>query len=140
MSAGTGIRHSERNDEDVPIRLFQIWLRPSAPGGVPRWGNKPFPKLDRAGVFVPLASGRNAEGALPIRSDAEVYGAILRAGGETSYSFRKGDAGYLVPATGEVEVNGVKVHRREGLVIENEETIAIEAHADSELVLVVTVT
>ena len=24
MSAGTGIRHSEQNDEDVPIRLFQI--------------------------------------------------------------------------------------------------------------------
>jgi redox-sensitive bicupin YhaK (pirin superfamily) len=138
MSAGTGISHSERNDEDVPIRLFQIWLRPSAPGGVPQWGNKLFPKLDRAGVFVPLASGRDAEGALPIRTDAEVYGAFLRAGDKTSYSFRKGDAGYLVPATGEVEVNGVQVHGREGLVIENEETIAIEAHADSELVLVVT--
>jgi redox-sensitive bicupin YhaK (pirin superfamily) len=88
--------------------------------------------------LVPLASGRNAEGALPIRTDAEVYGALLRAGGETNYSFRKGDAGYLVPATGEVEVSGVRVHAREGLVIENEETIAIKALADSELVLVVT--
>jgi len=138
MSAGTGIRHSEQNDEDVPIRLFQIWLRPSAAGGIPRWGNKPFPKLDRAGVFVPLASGRNAEGALPIRTDAEVYGALLRAGGKTSYSFREGDAGYLVPATGQVEVSGVQVLAREGLVIENEETIAIKALTDSELVLVVT--
>ena len=138
MSAGTGIRHSEQNEEDVPIRLFQIWLRPSAAGGIPRWGNKPFPKVDRAGVFVPLASGRNAEGALPIRTDAEVYGALLRAGGKTSYSFRKGDAGYLVPATGEVEVSGVQVHAREGLVIENEEMIAIKALTDSELVLVVT--
>src|SRR6266436_6538929 len=101
-------------------------------------GNKPFPKADRAGVFVPLASGRNAEGALPIRTDAEVYGALLRAGAKTSYSFRKGDAGYLVPATGEVEVNGVQVHAREGLVIENEEMIAIKALTDSELVLVVT--
>jgi hypothetical protein len=50
----------------------------------------------RAGVLVPLASGRNAEGALPIRTDAEVYGALLRAGAKTSYSFCKGDAGYLV--------------------------------------------
>ena len=138
ISAGTGIRHSEENEEDVPIRLFQIWLRPSTAGGIPQWGNKPFPKLDRAGVFVPLASGRNAEGALPIRTDAEVYGALLRAGGKTSYSFHKGDAGYLVPATGEVEVSGVQVHAREGLVIENEEMIAIKAVTDSELVLVVT--
>jgi quercetin 2,3-dioxygenase len=59
-SAGTGIRHSEHNEEDAPIRLFQIWLRPSAAGGIPGWGNKPIPKVDRAGVFVPLASGRNS--------------------------------------------------------------------------------
>ena len=140
MSAGTGIRHAEQNDEDVPIRLFQIWLKPSGAGGIPKWGNKPFPKLDRAGVFVPLASGRNSQGALPIRTDAEVYGALLQTGTKTSYSFRKGDAGYLVPATGEVEVNGVQVHAREGLVIENEEMVAIKALTDSELVLVVTAT
>ena len=138
MTAGTGIRHSEQNEEDVPVRLFQIWLKPSTAGGIPRWGTKPFPKVDRAGVFVPLASGRNAEGALPIRTDAEVYGALLHAGAKTRYSFRKGDAGYLVPATGEVEVSGVNVHAREGLVIENEEMIAIKALTDSELVLVVT--
>jgi len=140
MSAGTGIRHSEKNEEDVPIRLFQIWLRPSAAGGIPQWGSKPFPKADRAGVFVPLASGRNAEVALPIRTDAEVYGAILQAGSKTSYSFQKGDAGYLVPATGEVDVSGVLLNAREALVIENEETIAIKAFADSELVLVITST
>jgi redox-sensitive bicupin YhaK (pirin superfamily) len=138
MSAGTGIRHSEQNDEDVPIRLFQIWLKPSVAGGIPQWGNKPFPKSDRAGVFVPLASGRNAESALPIRTDAEVYGALLQAGTKTSYSFRKGDASYLVPATGEVEVNGVQVHASEGLVIENEEMVSISALTNAELVLVVT--
>jgi quercetin 2,3-dioxygenase len=138
MSAGTGIRHSEENEEDVPIRLFQIWLKPSAAGGIPQWGNKPFPKADRAGAFVPLASGRNAEGALPIRTDAEVYGALLQAGARTSFSFRKGDAGYLVPATGEVEVGMVQVGAREGLVIENEKMVAINALRDSELILVVT--
>jgi len=138
MSAGTGIRHSEENEEDVPIRLFQIWLKPSAAGGIPQWGNKPFPKADRAGAFVPLASGRNAEGALPIRTDAEVYGALLQAGARTSFSFRKGDAGYLVPATGEVEDGRVQVGAREGLVIENEKMVAINALRDSELILVVT--
>jgi redox-sensitive bicupin YhaK (pirin superfamily) len=138
MSAGTGILHSERNDEDLPMRLFQIWLKPSSAGGMPRWGTKPFPKVDRAGVFVPLASGRSAEGALPIRADAEVYGALLRAGATTSHSLRKGDAAYLVPATGAIEIGGLQVYAREGLVIEDEETITIKALTDSELVLVVT--
>ncbi len=59
MSAGTGIRHSERNDEDSPARLFQIWLTPKVSGGVPNWGNKPFPKADRAGRIV--ASRRRGE-------------------------------------------------------------------------------
>ena len=61
---------TEQNEGDVPIRLFQIWLKPSAAGGTPRWGNTQFPKADRAGAFVPLASSYNEKGALPIHSDA----------------------------------------------------------------------
>jgi redox-sensitive bicupin YhaK (pirin superfamily) len=38
MSAGTGIRHSERNEEDSTVRMFQIWLQPNASGGAPTWG------------------------------------------------------------------------------------------------------
>ena len=138
MSAGTGISHSEKNEDDVPIRLFQIWLNPTSPNGTPQWGNRPFPKTDRAGTFVVLASGRGADGALPIRSDAEVHGALLQSGTAAEYSFKEGDAGYLVPATGEVEVNGVRVHAREGLVIVDEKKISIKAFTDSELVLVTT--
>lgn len=138
MSAGTGINHSEKNDGDVPLRVFQIWLSPASRGGAPRWGSKPFPRVDRAGAFIVLASGRNADGALPIGSDAEVYGALLQAGTVAEYSFQQGDAGYLVPASGEVEVNGVRVQAREGLVIQDEKKISVKALADSELVLVVT--
>jgi redox-sensitive bicupin YhaK (pirin superfamily) len=80
----------------------------------------------------------NAEGALPIRTDAEVYGALLQAGARATFSFRKGDAGCLVPATDEVEVGMVQVDAREGLVIENEKMVTINALRDSELILVVT--
>jgi quercetin 2,3-dioxygenase len=138
MSAGTGIRHSEHNEGDVPLRLFQIWLKPSRPGGQPQWGNRPFPKADRAGRFVPLASGRSAEGALSIRTDAEVSGALLETGSEVIHTFHKQDAAYIVSATDQVEVSGVPVHAREGLVIRNEEQISIKAIQDSELVLIVT--
>ena len=138
MSAGTGIHHSEKNDEDVPLRVFQIWLNPDTRGGTPRWGSKPFPRADRAGTFIVLASGRNADGALPIRSDAEVYGALLQTGAVAEYSFQQDDAGYLVPATGEVEVNGARVLAREGLIIQDEKKVSVKALADTELVLVVT--
>lgn len=138
MSAGTGINHSEHNEEDSPLRMFQIWLRPNVSGGAPAWGHKPFPKADRAGSIVPLASGRKSRGALSIRADAEVSGALLLAGTNTTYAFNSGDAGYLVPATGALEVNAVRVQAGEGLAIKNETAIVIRAIQDSELVLVVT--
>ncbi|HMO69446.1 MAG TPA: pirin family protein, partial [Novosphingobium sp.] len=57
MSAGTGIRHSEHNHEDVETTLFQIWIIPDRRGEQPGWGTRPFPKGDRSGRFVTLASG-----------------------------------------------------------------------------------
>jgi len=77
------------------------------------------------------------KGALPIRADAEVSGAMLLAGTDTMYTLTSGDAGYLVPATGALEINTVLVQAREGLVIKNETVILMRAIQDSELVLVV---
>ena len=57
MSAGTGIAHAEVGAPDQRTKVFQIWLHPRMQGGEPRWGTKPFPKNDRAGRFVVLASG-----------------------------------------------------------------------------------
>ena len=57
MSAGTGVRHAEYNLEDETTTLFQIWILPDTRGGEPSWGAQPFPKGDRSGRFVALASG-----------------------------------------------------------------------------------
>jgi hypothetical protein len=45
-------------------------------------------------MFVPLASGRNVGGLLPIRTDAEVSGALLQAGSEVIRAFSKANAGH----------------------------------------------
>lgn len=137
MSAGTGIRHSERNDEEIPTRIFQIWIKPDQPGGAPRWSARPFPKADRAGRFVPLASGSGAPDALPIRADAEVFGATLPTGSKTRLELEVGRGAYLVPAVGSVIVNGVRVEAREGVALRDEPWIEVEALSDAELVLVV---
>ena len=82
MSAGSGIAHAEYNLEDVPTTLFQIWIQPTQSGGQPSWGARPFPRGDRAGRFVVLASGfANDNDALPIRAEARVVAATLKAKG-----------------------------------------------------------
>jgi len=137
MSAGTGIRHSEYNLESDITRIFQIWIFPDRRGELPSWGSKPFPKGDRSGRFVALASGiEGDEDALPLRTDARVLGATLKAGETAEYTFDASRYAYLVPAKGRVEVNGIVLEARDGAAIRDEASIRITALEDAELVLV----
>ena len=137
MSAGTGIRHAEYNLEPDTTRIFQIWIEPSRTGGAPSWGAKPFPKGDRAGQLVALASGFDDDkDALPIRTDARVLGATLKAGDSVDYPLGETRHGYLVPAVGAVEVNGVRLDARDGAAITGEASLTIKALEDAEVVLV----
>ena len=137
MSAGSGIRHSEYNLEPTKTKIFQIWIQPTSQGGQPTWGAKPFPKGDRSGKLVTLASGFAHDGdALPIRADARVLGTTLKAGESAEYSADTSRHLYLVPAAGAIEVNGVRVNARDGAAIRDEAKLKITALEDSELVLV----
>ena len=136
MSAGTGVRHSEFNLENEPTTLFQIWIEADKRGATPSWGAKVFPKSDRTGQFSVLASGDTTDDALTINADARVLGATLNAGESLTYSLAEGRRAYLVPAVGEVEVNGVALNARDGAAIADEPTITITAKADAELVMV----
>lgn len=137
MSAGTGIRHSEFNREDVTTTLFQIWIMPNERGGAPSWGMKPFPKDERAGRFVVLASGfpEDTE-ALPIRTDARVLGATIKAGESITYELGEIRNAYLVPSIGSVTVNGVMLEARDGAAIVGESELTITALVDAEVVMV----
>ena len=137
ISAGTGIQHAEHNDGATPTKIFQLWLRPRAAGESPRYGTQSFPKADRAGRLIALASGRGAKGSLELRCDAEVLGASLSAGTRTSYEFRPDDVGYLVVSSGAVKVNGTRATTGEGIILRDEATIWIEAPQDAEIVFVV---
>jgi len=137
MSAGTGITHAEYNMEDETTQIFQIWIQPTSRGVAPSWGARPFPKGARAGRFVTLASGfANDDEALPIRTDARVAGATIKAGETIDYALGKERCGYLVPATGAVEIDGVRVNARDGAAIKDVETLRVTAIEDSELILV----
>lgn len=139
MSAGSGITHSEFNREATDALIFQIWIMTARKSAEPRWENRQFPGLDRAGRWVALASGREGDSeALAINQDAAVLGAHLETGQSVEYGF-KDRFGYLVPATGRVLVNGVEVSARDGLAIKDEDRVTFKALEPCELVLVETI-
>jgi redox-sensitive bicupin YhaK (pirin superfamily) len=136
MSAGTGIAHSEYNLEASETKIFQIWIIPNESGLAPSWGAKPFPKGQREG-FVTLASGKAGDDqSLRIRADARLVAANLKAGESAEYRLDSGRRAYLVPATGVIEVNGLRAQARDGVAVADEQVLRVTAIEDSEIVLV----
>ena len=136
MSAGTGIAHSEFNREDEACELFQIWIYPDRNGLPPSWGTRPFPRGERAGAFVTLASGIEGDAdALPIRANARLVAATLSAGQVAQYPIAAGRKVYLVPATGRIEIGGVIASQGDGVAIRDETQLSVKALEDSEVVL-----
>ncbi|WP_025561273.1 pirin family protein [Sphingomonas sp. UNC305MFCol5.2] len=137
MSAGTGVRHAEYNLEPETTTLFQIWILPRETGGQPSWGAKPFPKGDRSGKFVTLASGFDGDDdALPIRANARVLGATLKAGESVEHQVGDARHAYLVPAVGAIEIDGQRFDARDGAALSGGQTVTIKALEDAEIVLV----
>jgi redox-sensitive bicupin YhaK (pirin superfamily) len=136
MHAGSGIRHSERNDGAVPLLLYQIWLRPRTPGGAPSWSTRRFPRAQHAGALTVLASGDAQDAdALPIDADARLLGALLRAGSTIEHRLPPGRSAYLVTTAGRVTVNGVTLAARDGAAVVAEAMLTIAALEDTEIVL-----
>lgn len=139
MTAGKGIVHAEYNLEAEPTELFQIWIEPAERGLKPGWGMRRFPRDERAGRFVVLASGRPEDAggdALPIHQDAALLCATVAAGGGLAHALKPGRRAYLVAPRGRIVVNGLAAAARDGVAIADEPLIEITAAEASEIVLV----
>jgi quercetin 2,3-dioxygenase len=93
MSAGTGIRHSEKNDSwrltgetrhADPVHFVQMWIPPDSPGIRPGYEQLEIADELLRGGLVPVASGmprHDGEAAIQIRQkDAALYAARLAPG------------------------------------------------------------
>ncbi len=137
MSAGTGIYHSEHNEESEDTILFQIWIQSAVPDVEPRWETKAFPK-ESNNQLIPLVSGREIHqdlDVLKIYQDAAIFAGVIVAGKSFTMNIEANRHLYLVPATGSISVNGSKANARDGIHVENIDSIEIKASADAEIVL-----
>jgi quercetin 2,3-dioxygenase len=136
MSAGTGIVHSEHNRESETTTLFQIWILPDSRGQSPSWGQREFPRRDRAGQWEIVASGDPENSStLPLRANARVMAANLEAGQSSSVKLDPSRHIYLVAASGTILVNGVQANPRDGVAITGEAELVVEAVTAAEVVL-----
>jgi redox-sensitive bicupin YhaK (pirin superfamily) len=140
MWAGRGILHSEMNVESEDTTLFQIWIETAEPGIEPGWAARQFPKDERAGELVVLASGMAGDSdALPIHQDARLLAATLEPGQTVSFRPAPGHGAYLVPPVGRIRVSGgeteVTAKARDGVAIAEVESVEITAEERSEVLI-----
>jgi redox-sensitive bicupin YhaK (pirin superfamily) len=138
MSAGTGIYHSEKNkNHGEAVKFLQIWVFPKLRNINPRYDQKVFAVEDRKNRFqtivAPLGAEQNAVG---INQDAWFSLGNLENGAETTYQIKeKNNAVYAFVLEGEVEINGQKLSRRDGLGISETDALQIKATTDTEVLL-----
>ena len=59
MSAGNGITHSEKNEEDKPCKLFQIWIYPKKNNLKPDYKQKSFKNFIGENLIIDYLDGKN---------------------------------------------------------------------------------
>lgn len=137
MSAGTGIRHSERNPStDEPTHLLQIWIIPAEAGGAPSYEQRSFADDGARNRWVTIASGDARDESLTLRQDAVMDVARLD---DRHILMRSLDPtrGYWVQVVaGIVSLNGTEMREGDGAAVTSEDRLAIEAETDAEVLLI----
>lgn len=131
MTAGSGVRHTELNLEDVPLSLAQIWIEPDYPDAPPHWSSLQSPEADGRTIWSLLVSGRGKPGALGIRADAEVLLGRISQGEQLIYDTSRGRRLYLLVLAGAGEINGFPIEGGDGAAIRNETRITLRAPSAS---------
>lgn len=136
MSAGSGVRHSERNPSQVhPLHFLQVWVLPERPGLVPGYEQKSFPEEERRGRLRLLASPDGRQDSLTIHQDVRLFDALWKGGEALAHRLAPGRASWIQIARGRVAVNGQSLETGDGAAVTDEKEVVLVGLADSEALL-----
>lgn len=133
MSAGSGVTHSEYNaSETETCEVLQMWVLPAERNTLPRYAQL---NLSSADPWTLAVSPNGRDGSLPIRQDALLYKADLRAGEVIRHKFSVDRCAWMHVARGELELNGRIVKSGDGAALEGLSTLEIQAVKNSQAVM-----
>lgn len=139
MSAGTGIRHSEKNkNHDKEVKFFQVWVFPKVRNVEPRYDQQTFADMDKHNQLLTVVSPLGtADGGVQIHQDAWFSLGKLDKDFSTSYTLKNSNNGvYAFVIEGDITINGQSLNRRDGLGITETDTLEIKADSHAELLLI----
>ncbi|GEO05793.1 hypothetical protein AAE02nite_34570 [Adhaeribacter aerolatus] len=137
MTAGTGITHSEQNNQDKELHLYQLWFLSNKKGLQPSYEQKRIDFLDAKNELIPLVTGQKVlEDVVFMNSNSTVYYGNFRD--DKEYNFQtfniRGTLLYLTE--GELFVNGHQLLQNDQLRITDVDLVTIKAAKDSNFILI----
>jgi len=133
MSAGTGIMHSEYNNESEPALIYQIWIKPNKKDLPPRWLSHAFPNTVVEDALPLLVSG-DGEAPLSICQDAYIYAGNLSKNQHIKHSIQH--QAYVLASKGRFSLDKKRLDQGDGAEITDQDNVDIVADSDCELLII----
>ncbi len=138
MSAGTGVMHSEyNNNPDQPVKFLQIWVIPNKQNVKPRYDQITLNKADRKNKILQILSPNAEDDGVWAHQNAWFNMTDLDMDKELHYNLNdaKNNGVYAFILKGDVTINGQELNERDGFGIWDVETLNIRAGSDTEILL-----
>lgn len=132
MSAGSGVSHSEFNEEDESVEIAQIWIIPNKMDYEPNYGQVDFKWEDRVNKFLLIASGEK-EAPIKINQNINIFALYLEKDKKIKFSPKKGFGYYIAFFEGETEIDGLLGKRYEAIM--GDEEIEIKSLENSHMLI-----
>lgn len=138
MSAGTGVMHSEyNNNPDQAVKFLQIWVIPNKQNVTPRYDQITLDTADRKNKLQQVLSPNADDAGVWIHQNAWFNMTDLDKDKELEYKLNdpKNNGVYAFILKGDVTINGQTLNERDGLGIWDVETLDIKADSNTEILL-----
>ncbi|MBJ7881841.1 pirin family protein [Gelidibacter salicanalis] len=138
MSAGTGVMHSEyNNNPDQPVKFLQIWVIPNKQNVTPRYDQITLQTADRKNKLQQVLSPNQDDAGVWIYQNAWFNMTNLEKGKELQYTLNdpQNNGVYAFILKGDVTINGKELNERDGLGIWDIQTLNLKADSDTEILL-----
>jgi len=136
MSAGTGVTHSEFNySGDTDVHFLQIWFLPEAKGIEPGYEQKSFSDDGKKGALKLVMSQAGRDGSVKINQDIDMLVGLFEQGESAEFEPLKGRIQWVQVAKGEIDVNGEKLVKGDGLAIREADTLHFSNAEKAEIIV-----
>lgn len=135
MSAGTGVSHSEYNNDEEELALFQLWILPDTQNRAPRYGQARFDHAHLGETL--LVAPMNSSHPLTISQNAFISRIVLNETSPLPYKLKsEGNGVYFLVISGSVTILNETLTTRDAIGVMEEATVVLKTTETTSLLAI----